>query len=124
MSDPLTAIYDAKIAEGSLRPDPAQRLAVAALEDLRLRIAKPEKKALFGIFAKKKPSEGPLGLYMWGGVGRGKSMLMDLFYEALDVPARRVHFHAFMQEVHRAMTAARKNGVEDAILPVAEGIAA
>jgi len=123
MSDPLTAIYDAKVAEGSLRPDPAQRLAVAALEDLRLRIAKPEKKALFGIFAKKKPSEGPLGLYMWGGVGRGKSMLMDLFYQALDVPARRVHFHAFMQEVHRAMTAARKNGVEDAIVPVAEGIA-
>jgi cell division protein ZapE len=123
MSDPLTAIYDARIGEGALRPDPAQRAAVGVLEDLRLRIAKPEKKALFGIFAKKKPTEGPLGLYMWGGVGRGKSMLMDLFHAALDVPARRVHFHAFMQEVHRGMGAARKRGVEDAILPVAEGIA-
>lgn len=124
MSDPLTAIYDARVAAGDLRPDPAQRSAIAALEDLRLRVEVPEKKALFGIFARKSAHEGPLGLYMWGGVGRGKSMLMDLFYAHLSVPARRVHFHAFMQEVHAGMGAARKRGVEDAILPVAEGIAA
>jgi len=61
---------------------------------------------------------------LWGGVGRGKSMLMDLFVDNLAISQkRRVHFHAFMQEVHTGMNEARKTGVDDAIAPVAAKIA-
>jgi cell division protein ZapE len=64
------------------------------------------------------------GVYMWGGVGRGKSMLMDLFHQTLDIPQkRRVHFHAFMMEVHAHLREARKSETGDPIPPVAAAIA-
>jgi cell division protein ZapE len=64
------------------------------------------------------------GVYLWGGVGRGKSMLMDLFHETLDIPEkRRVHFHAFMLEVHQRLREARKAEEGDPIPAVAAGIA-
>lgn len=73
-------------------------------------------------FFRKSP-EPPKGLYLWGGVGRGKSMLMDLFVESLDVPVRRVHFHAFMQEIQNGLHEARKTGVEDSLAPVVDKVA-
>lgn len=120
----LTEIYEARVAAGSLQPDPAQHAILPVLEGLRqwLEQNATRRTGLFaGLFA--KPLVPPKGLYLWGGVGRGKSMLMDLFTEATDIKAkRRVHFHAFMQEVHKAIHTARQKGVEDPIGPVADSI--
>lgn len=115
----LTEIYDARCAWGDLQTDPAQELALAELERIRVALAEPVKKGWF-----RKAPEPPKGLYLWGGVGRGKSMLMDMFVQSLSVPARRVHFHAFMQEIHEAMHKARAEGIEDTVRPVASSVAA
>lgn len=124
MRQTLTEIYEARVAQGTLRPDPAQHAVLPMLEDLRawLEANATRRVGLFaGLFA--KPLTPPRGLYLWGGVGRGKSMLMDLFTEATAIPTkRRVHFHAFMQEIHRGMHAARQQGVEDALAPVADAV--
>ncbi len=122
----LTEIYDARVAEGTIRPDAAQRAILPLLEAFRQRLeAPPPKKGLLAGLFGKTALEGPMGLYLWGGVGRGKSMLMDLFTDATDIKAkRRVHFHAFMQEIHAGMHQARKRGVEDALEPVAQAVIA
>lgn len=125
MRQTLTEIYEARVADGSLRADPAQHAVLPRLEALRswLEANATRKVGLFaGLFA--KPVTPPRGLYLWGGVGRGKSMLMDLFTDATEITQkRRVHFHAFMQGVHKGMHAARQRGVEDPLGPVAEDIA-
>ncbi len=124
MRQTLTEIYESRVAAGSLRPDPAQHAVLPALEGLRdwLEATQGRRTGLFaGLFA--KPVQPPRGLYLWGGVGRGKSMLMDLFTEATAITQkRRVHFHAFMQEIHKAIHVARQKGVEDPIVPVADGV--
>lgn len=128
MSEPretLFQIYDGLVQSGSLRPDAAQRAALTDLERIRagLEANQARKKSLLSGLFSKQP-DGPRGLYLWGGVGRGKSMLMDLFHQNTAIEAkRRVHFHAFMQEVQAALHEARKRGVDDAIKPVAEQIA-
>ncbi len=113
----LPELYATRVAKGALTRDPAQEAALPEFERIRAELAVPVKKGLF-----RKAPEPPKGLYLWGGVGRGKSMLMDLFVETLTVPARRVHFHAFMQEIHAAIHKARQDGVEDAIKPVAKSV--
>ncbi len=116
----LQEIYAARVAEGALERDAAQEAALAPLETIRLKLSEPPaKRRLLG---RKKAPEGPMGAYLWGGVGRGKSMLMDLFHEASPVPSRRVHFHAFMQQVHEAMHEARTRGVRDALAPFADSV--
>ncbi|MCT2540970.1 cell division protein ZapE [Sedimentimonas flavescens] len=123
MKQTLTEIYDARVAAGTLHADAAQRAVLPMLEQVREQLEAPAKKAgIFGLFA--KPPEAVRGLYLWGGVGRGKSMLMDLFCDAVDVPKRRVHFHAFMQEVQAKIDVARRAKVEDALMPAAKEIAA
>ncbi|TQS71326.1 AFG1 family ATPase [Rhodobacteraceae bacterium] len=125
MNKTLTQIYDARVAADALRSDAAQRAVLPLLERVRKdveRAPEPKKSGFFGMFGKKTPPPVK-GLYLWGGVGRGKSMLMDLFCEAVEAPKRRVHFHAFMQEVQNDIEIARRSRVEDAIKPVAERIA-
>ncbi len=122
----LTAIWDGRVAAGSLRADPAQAAILPRLEALRVWLeaqAGARRRALLPGFL-RKPPEAPKGLYLWGGVGRGKSMLMDLFFgECAIAGKRRVHFHTFMQEVQKGLHAARARGAQDALAPVAAGIA-
>lgn len=113
----VTDLYQARVAAGKIKPDEAQTAVLPELERLRADLAQPVKRGFF-----RKTIEAPQGLYLWGGVGRGKSMLMDLFVDTLDVPARRVHFHAFMQEVQAAIHKLRSQGAEDPIKPVAKDI--
>ncbi len=123
MKQSLTQIYDARVADGSLHADAAQRAVLPLLEEIRVALeAPPKKQGLLARFSKQRP-DPVKGLYLWGGVGRGKSMLMDLFCAAVEVPKRRVHFHAFMQEVQAKIEAARRAKVEDALQPVADDIA-
>ncbi len=120
MSETLFARYQSLVASGELQSDPGQEAVIPRLDDLRTDLmAPPQGGGLRGLFAKK--TEATKGVYLWGGVGRGKSMLMDLFYASVELSEkRRVHFHAFMQEVQAGLDQARKDGAQDAILPVAE----
>ena len=113
----VSDLYEARLEEGRLTRDPAQEEALPEFERIRSELSRPQKKGLF-----RKAPEPPKGLYIWGGVGRGKSMLMDLFVESLEVPARRVHFHAFMQEVQGEIHKLREKGHEDPIKPVAKDV--
>jgi cell division protein ZapE len=115
--------YEALIACGELRPDPEQEAAVERLDQLQKALeATAAPRGLLGkIFTRKPP--GPRGIYLWGGVGRGKSMLMDLFHETLKIRRkRRVHFHAFMLEVHALLREERRKEAGDPIPPVAARI--
>ena len=116
MTDGPLNHYRARLAAGEIRPDPAQELAAEKLESLHHALAafRPGSgrtgwKERFGL-ARRIVAEPPQGLYIYGGVGRGKSMLMDLFFRTAPVAAkRRVHFHAFMQEVHGRLRAMRQH---------------
>ncbi len=116
-------LYAARVADGTIKPDPAQRDVLPEFDRIRDALMGPAKRGLF----RRATPESPKGLYLWGGVGRGKSMLMDLFVASLadlpDVPVRRVHFHAFMQEIHAGLHVARATGVQDALAPVAAKVA-
>ncbi|MEJ6707238.1 MAG: cell division protein ZapE [Amylibacter sp.] len=114
----LTKIYEDRVKRGDLQHDGAQEAVLGLFDTVAKILLTPVKKGLRGLFGKS--SEPAKGLYLYGGVGRGKSMLMDLFYVHSEEPRkRRVHFHAFMQEIQALMHEARKKGVEDAIEPVA-----
>jgi cell division protein ZapE len=120
----LIAHYQKLISAEELRPDAEQAAAAQRLAHLQDELeAAPTGGGFFGrLLGRKAPP--PRGLYMWGGVGRGKSMLMDLFHDTLAIPEkRRVHFHAFMLEVHEVMRDVRKGETGDPIPQVAARIA-
>src|SRR5262245_50234703 len=116
--------------KGQLQSDPAQQPMIEKLQNLyRALLEYRPESGLRGWLARLGLAENggahaPMGLYLWGPVGRGKSMLMDLFFAA--VPGqrkRRVHFHAFMLEVHDRIERERRAETEAPILKVASDIA-
>ena len=122
MSDVLSA-YDGLVAAGELKPDPEQAAAARRLAALRAQLVAQAKPGLLSRLLGNTP-QPPRGVYLWGGVGRGKSMLMDLFHDRLAIAEkRRVHFHEFMLEVHARLRDARKSESGDPIPPVAAAIA-
>ena len=131
-SGPLKA-YKQLVASGELAEDRAQAHVAQRLQHLadELKNWTPGKKAgPLSVIGIGKPVTPPEGLYIWGAVGRGKSMLMDLFYEHAQVSSkRRIHFHAFMAETHerifkwRQLEKEGKAKGSDPIPPVAKQIA-
>ncbi|MFO0336573.1 MAG: cell division protein ZapE [Pseudomonadota bacterium] len=126
---PLGDRYRRALAEHGYASDAAQEAAIAARDDLRLRVRRAARrestwlaraKASLGAGA---PPERIHGVYLWGGVGRGKTFVMDLFHAALDVPARRSHFHRFMQDVHARLRDLRELELEDPLARVSADLA-
>ena len=127
-------IYLRLVQDGTLRPDQAQESAVERLqalyEDLKRgeNLLRPQRSILSRLGLRQNHPI-PSGIYLFGGVGRGKTMLMDLFYRVVSVePKRRVHFHMFMHEVHRWIHLWRKKGGAgkgnaDPIPPLAQDLA-
>ena len=120
MSEAVLNRYHALIAAGELRADPDQAAAAARLDRLQHEMeAVPKRGSVIWRALGRKP-DPPRGVYLWGGVGRGKSMLMDLFFSCLDIRRkRRVHFGDFMLEVHLRLHHERRKEEGDPILPVA-----
>lgn len=138
MTGAVLPAYRALRETGQLRTDPDQELAATRLDGLAsaLEASRTQSVSMLRRFFSRTQPPAPKGLYMWGGVGRGKSMLMDLFFHHARVAnKRRVHFHAFMLEVHaaihayRAMSAAARlqhydrDAGDDPIPPVARALA-
>jgi cell division protein ZapE len=97
--------YAAGVARGEWNDDRAQHPALRELDRIHAALIDPPKRGLLDGLLGKKP-QAPIGLYLWGGVGRGKTFLIDLFYEALPFQQkRRTHFHRFMREVHAQLRA-------------------
>lgn len=134
MAGAVASRYASMVAAGQLDADPAQKAIVTRLDGLaeRLEAHRLARKgsALGWLFGKKEPIEPIRGLYLWGSVGRGKTMLVDLFHDNLKVQRkRRAHFHAFMADVHQRIHAWRQRAKagavkgDDPIQPVADALA-
>ena len=121
----LLDIYRKRVADRVIEADPAQAEAAANLAALARALGawRPPRGGLLGRLGRTTPA--PRGRYIFGPVGRGKTMLMDLFFESVGFqPKRRVHFHEFMAEVHDRIGAARKQVPGDPIPRVARALAA
>jgi cell division protein ZapE len=119
------ALYRAHLATGELEADAAQLDATESLDRLARELDdwRPRRGHLRSLFARRRAA--PKGLYIHGGVGRGKTMLMDLFYETSSfAPKGRVHFHEFMAEVHARIGVSRKRQQGDPIPHVGRQFAA
>jgi cell division protein ZapE len=136
MPSALQAAYDDRLERGEIRSDPAQAAGLRRLARLEGELAAAQPTGGLAALFKKPQPVSQRGVYLWGPVGRGKSMLMDLFFETAPVAAkRRVHFHVFMGEIHRLIDAWRKGDAaqrkarfgqhkgDDPIPPVADVVA-
>ncbi len=134
MGNTVATHYAQRVQDGQLERDAAQEAIVlhfdALVDQLRGYDLARKSSALGWLFGKKRTPEAPKGLYIWGKVGRGKTMLMDLFFESVDVHRkRRAHFHGFMADVHVRIhdwRQKKRQGLvkgEDPIAPVAADLA-
>ena len=124
--------YRDLVAAGSIAHDPAQVHVVEKLQALSERLQTPgngmAKRVARALLRPERGRAGAetrmQGIYLYGAAGRGKSMLMDLFFDTAPVTAkRRVHFHAFMQEIHSGISSQRKQGATDPVRHVADAVA-
>jgi cell division protein ZapE len=131
VSTNLRDIYAGRLTECGFRSDPAQLVAVEHLDDLRTRLiaahaaasSSPLRRWLGSLVGGSSAQEPERGLYLWGGVGRGKTWLMDMFFESLPFPEkRRRHFHRFMHDVHTELKGLQNQ--ESPLEAVAERMAA
>ena len=129
----LAETYNLAVKGGQLKPDAAQMEAVALLSQLQQGwAAEPKGRRLIGQLFGRRATDRRLkqGAYLWGGVGRGKSLLMDMFFDTTQIePKRRVHYHAFMIDVHARIHQWREENRDDLknkdpIPPLAEALAA
>jgi len=124
----LRELYAQQLSERGFRPDHVQAAVVDRLDDLRQRLIAAREadgsivRRWFSALGSKSASEPVRGIYLWGGVGRGKTWMMDLFYQSLPFPERRRrHFHRFMHDVHAELKALHER--EAPLEVVAEHIA-
>ena len=107
MTIDFTVIYQDICIKNNWQPDADQQSALAAFS--KLEAETPDNQGFLSRFRKKQP--GLAGVYLYGGVGRGKSFVMDLFFQHTDIgPKWRVHFHEFMQDIHARLHAKRQKG--------------
>ena len=126
MSNPIFTRYQARIAAAEVSADPAQALVIEQLDRLAVELAgwTPRKGGFLRQWFGSRANGAPRGLYIHGGVGRGKTMLMDLFFETVTfAPKRRLHFHEFMAETHDLINESRHSVEGDPIPYVAASIA-
>ena len=109
----LVDTYKQNVSLGKIQREKEQERLIIMFDTLRVAVEQNRKKSLFS-----KSALTPKGIYLWGGVGCGKSMIMDMFVESLTVGVRRLHFHSFMQEVQSLLNLARQSKVKDALVPV------
>jgi cell division protein ZapE len=124
--------YQLSLSAGDMLPDPAQAEVMRRLTDLyqRIELSNPKESGMVADLAKwvagflpSKPQEPERGVYLWGGVGRGKTMMMDLFCTCLPPErALRMHFHRFMRRVHDSL--GRHSGTTNPLFKVADEFAA
>ena len=115
--------YDAGVARGDWQSDSAQRAVLVEFDRIARELVERESAGLLARLRARLSAPDPTpGLYLWGGVGRGKTFLMDVFYEHLPIAQkRRIHFHRFMREVQASLRDLA--GTEDPLAVVAENIA-
>ena len=120
----VLARYNALVAAGELRADAEQAAAAERLDRLAQELEAVPKKGSILWRALGRAPEPARGVYLWGGVGRGKSMLMDLLFDCVDIRRkRRVHFHEFMLEVHQRLNVERQKNTADPVVAVADALA-
>ncbi len=121
MTESIRDVYHKLLQDGGIIPDQAQADLLDDLEGLENILLKPvSTTGLMGKLFRKRAATSK-GLYLWGSVGRGKSMLMDLFYDHIPIEEkRRLHFLTFIQEIHDRLKVIRQQEVEDVIPPLSD----